>query len=357
MTCYIRWKRGVLTLVLFLLAAVSFAAPPQKTPDFVPGSWTLALLPDTQIYALQYPGLFTLQTHWVAQNKDKYNIRYAVSLGDITDKNTKREWRHAQAAFAELDGRVPYVLTAGNHDYAPHGDVVSGTTGLNKYFSPSQFKSWPTFGGVMKPGEMANSYHLFSAGGADWIILALEWTPRNATVQWANEVLAKYPERKAILVTHAYLYRDCTRYHFTEKGKAQEYSPHTASPLDQTNDGEELWQKLVRKHNFALVLCGHVCNHGRGLLASKSDRGRMTQQMVVDYQNRPLGGEGYLRLLEFLPDGKTVHAKTYSPLYDKYLDDDANQFSFELDRCPAESAAAFHLPSPRSKSIPVDPAT
>ena len=27
------------------------------------------------------------------------------------------------------------------------------------------------------------------------------------------------------------------------------------------------------------------------------------------------GGEGFLRLLEFMPDGKTVEVRTYSPLF------------------------------------------
>jgi hypothetical protein len=52
--------------------------------------------------------------------------------------------------------------------------------------------------------------------------------------------------------------------------------------------------------------------------------------MLVNYQMRQLGGEGYLRLIEFLPDGKTVHVKSYSPLYDSYLQDAGNQFNFEL---------------------------
>ena len=42
------------------------------------------------------------------------------------------------------------------------------------------------------------------------------------------------------------------------------------------------------------------------------------------------GNDSYLRILEFLPDGKTVHVKSYSPLYDSYLQDEGNQFSFEL---------------------------
>jgi hypothetical protein len=46
----------------------------------------------------------------------------------------------------------------------------------------------------------------------------------------------------------------------------------------------------------------------------------------------PLGGESYLRLMEFLPDRKTVRVKTCSPLYDKYLLDADQQFAVAMDR-------------------------
>jgi hypothetical protein len=53
--------------------------------------------------------------------------------------------------------------------------------------------------------------------------------------------------------------------------------------------------------------------------------------MLSNYQMRTLGGEAYLRLLEFRPDGRTVHVKTYSPLYDKYLTSPDQQFAITLD--------------------------
>jgi hypothetical protein len=331
MQCLEGWlrRRAVVLVILSWLAAGAVGAEKAaKTPAFVPGSWTLVLLPDTQYYSLKYPGLFTLQTHWIAKNKDKYNIRYVIGLGDITDANTDREWRHTQEAISELDGQVPYAFVPGNHDYTPRNSVT-GKTGMNKYLPVSKFKDWPTFGGVMKEGDITNSYHLFSAGGINWIILALEWGPRNETVQWANDVLAKHPERKAILVTHAYLYNDSARYDWAKKGQSQQGNPRAYTSTEPMNDGEELWQKLVRKNHFPLTLNGHVCPSG--FLASENDYGKKTCQMLVDYQLRPLDGEGYLRILEFLPDGKTVRVKSYSPLYDKYLPDPANQFSFELD--------------------------
>lgn len=334
-----RSARKFVPLAVLLLVATTSAAvgqTPLTSSEFVPGSWTLVLLPDTQKYSLLYPETFICQTQWIAKNKDKYDIRYVLHLGDITDENSDAEWQNARKAMAELDGKVPYALATGNHDYTPNGNPC-GESGLNKFFPEAMFQKWPTFGGAMKEGATTNSYHLFSAGGIDWIILALEYGVRDETVQWARTILAKYPKRKAILVTHAYLYHDNTRYAFSQKKNTQYWNPHgiarKAGFSDASlNDGEELWQKLVRKNNFAFTFNGHVIGDGLGFLASKNDHGKTTIQMLVNYQMRKKGGQGYLRILEFLPDGKTVHAKSYSPLQDKYLTDPDNQFSFELDR-------------------------
>jgi len=40
---------------------------PREATAFVDGSWTVAVLPDTQVYSLRYPGLFLMQTAWIAQ--------------------------------------------------------------------------------------------------------------------------------------------------------------------------------------------------------------------------------------------------------------------------------------------------
>jgi hypothetical protein len=340
MSCSKNLLRGVAFVVALMLALTAVAAygqTPLQSAEFVPGSWSLVLLPDTQKYSLLHPEVFTLQTQWIAKNKDKYDIRYVLHLGDITDENSDIEWQNAQKALSELDGKVPYALGTGNHDFyvAVGKSATWHESLLNKYFPPSKFKDWPTFGGVMKEDDTANCYHLFSAGGTDWIIIVLQWAPRNPDVAWANRVLAKYPKRKAILVTHAYLYNDSTRYDHTKKQQA--WNPHSIAknynfPNLPVNDGEELWQKLVRKNNFDFTFNGHVLGSGLGFLASKNDHGKTTYQMLVNYQMRKGGGEGYLRILEFLPDGKTVHVKSYSPLRDKYLEDANNQFSFELDR-------------------------
>ncbi len=308
-------------------------ARPVQVPPFVPGSWTLAVLPDTQFYSESYPQLFADQTRWIAANKDRYDIRYVLHVGDLVNGDVPAQWTNAVAALARLDGVVPYALATGNHDYSDF--YPARTTCINAYFPPSKFQAWPTFGGVKDAGRIENSYHLFSAGGIDWLVLSLEFGPRNSTVAWANSILDQYPERRAILLTHVYLYDDDTRYDWGAKGAGQNWNPHAYAidwDPDGPNDGEELWNKLVRnRRNVALVLNGHVSNDGLGRLVGTNDFGRSVVQTCVNYQIRPLGGEGYLRLLEFRPDGKTVQIKTFSPYNGTYLTDPQNQFMVTLE--------------------------
>lgn len=309
-------------------------APEVNEPPlpFIPGSWTIVILPDTQTYCSQYPGLFDLQTLWILDNKDKYNIVYVLQNGDITDHNTKLEWERADRALGRLDGIMPYAIVTGNHDLGVKGSAKDRSSFINDYFPPSRFEDWPTFGGTKTAGKIENNYHLFEAGGVKWLIIGLEWGPRNETIRWANQILQKYPDRKAFIVTHAYLYSDSTRYDWKTKGSEQKWNPHSYKTAGGVNDGQEIWDKLAKKNpNVFMVINGHVCNDGLGFLTSTGENGNKVHQMLVDFQVRPLGGTSWLRLLEFLPDGKTIQVKTYCPLYEKYETGSESQYIIKYD--------------------------
>jgi uncharacterized repeat protein (TIGR02543 family) len=306
---------------------------PPEVPTFVPGSWALVVLPDTQGYSQTYPELFKDQARWIVANKDRYNIKYVLHLGDIVNADTAFQWTNAQAALSLLDGVVPYALAPGNHDYSSF--IAPRSTLFNEFFPLAKFQAWPTFGGVREPGRLDNSYHLLRAGGVDWLVLALEFGPRNGTVAWANQIVSNYPARKKILITHAYMYSDDTRYDWATQGTAQIWNPHaygTANDPDGTNDGEELWQKLVKIHpNWVMTLNGHVLNDGLGRLSTTNDSGSVVHQMLVNYQMQSYAGGARLRLIEFRPDGRTVQVKAYSPWDGSYWTDPENQFTLTLD--------------------------
>ena len=154
------------------------------------------------------------------------------------------------------------------------------------------------------------------------MVLSLEFGPRNDVVRWANEVVDKHANKSVILITHAFVYYDDTRYDWAKYGTKQSWNPHSyavAKASDQdVNDGQELWDKLISRHkNFVMTLNGHVCGDGLGRVVTKLDNGQELPQLLVDYQIRPRGGDGWLRLLEFRPDHKTVMVYDYSVTRDE----------------------------------------
>ena len=306
---------------------------------FSSGSFTLAVLPDTQVYSLLYPGVFMAQTSWIAGNAQRRQIPYVFHLGDVVNNNTHLEWQRAAHAMWLLEGIVPYALAPGNHDYGPSGDASTRETLLNDYFPYELISRWPTFGGAFESGRLDNTFHLFSAGGRDFIVLALEWGPREEVITWARTVMDAHPGRLGILVTHAYLHQDGRRFDIADPARAQDFNPHFYGTAGGVNDGEQLWQKLVRRYPFILVFTGHSLGDGNGYLASVTDVGTTCHQMLSNYQFRELGGEGYMRLLEFLADGQTVRVYTYSPLYDAILADPTQTFDISLGLPPPAAAA------------------
>jgi hypothetical protein len=142
-------------------------------------------------------------------------------------------------------------------------------------------------------------------------------------VRWANEVSAEHKDRDVILITHAFVYYDDTRYDWAKRGADQLWNPHSYAVAKATdhdvNDGQELWDKLVAKHdNFVMTVNGHVCADGLGRLTTATPAGREIPQVLVNFQVKPNGGDGWLRLLEFRPDGATVLAYDYSMTRDQW---------------------------------------
>ncbi|MEM7390887.1 MAG: metallophosphoesterase [Verrucomicrobiota bacterium] len=297
-------------------------------PNIEPGTTTIAVLPDTEYYAQKYPELFYAQTRWIADEAKPRNIAYTLHLGDITQHNNHEQWTVARKSFAMLDGLVPYALVPGNDDY---DDLVDDnwnrlreSSRINDYFNPETISKWPTFGGFHQPGRLENTFHLFRIQQRDWMILCLEMGPRDEIVQWAHRILKQHAHRRTIVVTHAYLFRHNKRYDH-RNGRER------ASPHPWGNDGEELWQKLLKQHaNVKIVISGHVSTGGIGYRTDVGDHGNVVHQMMCDYQKKEKGGLAYMRLLEFAPDDTTVQVRTYSPYRKKMQISDLEDFTFTI---------------------------
>lgn len=312
-------------------ASAATAAPQSELERrFQPGSYSFVLLPDTQIYSLRRPEIFMAQTRYVASRARSLDVRFVFHLGDIVDNNTDREWLRARDALSLLSGVVPLALVPGNHDYGPNGDASNRMTPLNRFFDFEKARASATFGGAFEPDKLDNVYQLFSAGGRDYVVLGLEWAPRDQVLAWADGVMTRYPERFGILVTHAYLTDEGVRADH-RKRRTRFHNPHDYRTPRPVNDGEEIWRKLVQRHRFAFVFSGHELGDGAGYRSDRTARGTLCHQLLANYQMRAEGGEGYLRVLEFLADGSTVRVHAYSPFHDRMLDAPDHGFDFAFD--------------------------
>ncbi len=329
----------VCTALTMLSAAFAEApAPPAK------GGFTVAVLPDTQIYAWKDPSLYRAQTQWVADHVDAHAIPMVLHLGDVTQHNTDEQWKAARAAHDLMKERVPCAIAPGNHDLGPEGKGSTRDTLMTSFFPLAEFQRWKSFGGVYdkEPERTENNWHRFEAGGRKWLVIALEFGPRDDVLRWAGEIAQAHADHSTILITHAYLRPDDTR--FNRGAKIQKNGKESNKGLDSYalskaqsgfNDGEDIWQKLVSQHaNFFLVISGHVCVTGRRTDAGK--HGNSVHQMVVDYQNQAKGGNGFLRLLQFSADGKSLHVVDYSPVLDEVSLLPNTDYTLDLPPAPAE---------------------
>jgi hypothetical protein len=284
-----------------------------------PGGITIAMLPDVQYYTKCRSPHLAAQLSWLADAMSQRGVRAALYMGDLTEHNTRDEWRWFRDQIEPFQDRLPILLATGNHDYGHNGDAHRRHTLFDNYFRAPPGVAAASLA-EDKRGSIENAYYRIDLPRVTLGVLVLEWAPRASTVAWASSVLSQYAHDRVIVVTHAYLYEDSTRYDWHTRGTAQRWNPlwYDMSWLealhDREYDGEMLWQALVRRHpGIFLVLCGHVGGTGTGLLESRGDAGNLVQQVLANFQLLNEGGLGYLRLFEIQPDGRSMRMETYSP--------------------------------------------
>ncbi|MDD4192508.1 MAG: metallophosphoesterase [Mangrovibacterium sp.] len=295
----------------------------------------MVLLPDTQNYSESYPEIFYAQTRWIAENSGSFAL--VLHQGDITNHNTPKEWETAAGAMNLLDGKVPYVVCPGNHDYGTNGTAdVRDTDLFNTWFPYGKYSKTAGFGGAFETGRMDNVWYTLKAGGIKWLILSLEFGPRDKVLEWASEVIRAHPSHKVIVNTHAYMYADDTRMS-EERGhrwppRLSKMNVH-ATGAESPNNGEQMWQKLVSRYpNILLVFSGHVLGDGTGTLVSEGVHGNKVYQMLANYQGAVKGsvngGNGFLRIVTVDPRQGRIAVQTYSPYVNAYKTDSSQQFEF-----------------------------
>lgn len=292
----------------------------------------LVLLPDTQAYAESFPEVLDSQISYIL--REKQHIDLVLQQGDLTQNNNHKEWKIVRSAFQKLDHQVPYVLALGNHDMGSADGKfadVRNTELYNQYFPYSNHSTLPAFAGSFDPGKTDNSYYKLKKGKYKWLILSLEFGPRDTVLNWANEMIRRHADHTVILNTHSYLYFDSTRQGPGDNWRPQAYGVGKDRGDSSVNDGEQIWNKLVRIHpNVRFVFSGHVLTTGVGNLVSINDHGYPVYQMLANYQpgvkGSVKGGNGWLRIIDLDLKKKTIRVRTYSPFINAYKEEPGHHF-------------------------------
>lgn len=314
-----RWLLFGVLLVLLLGA-----------PGLAQEEFSIIVLPDTQIYSQSYPEIFISQAQWIVDMAEDLNIRLVLHAGDVVNQGARSEsqWQNAKAAIDIIDqAGIPCFIAIGNHDYNDEAQTRNSAK-FNEYFGLERYLGKPWFGGAFEPGKADNVYGFIEAGGRRYLVLALEFGPRRAVLQWANEVVAQYPDHEVIVVTHCHMYTDNT-----PMGQGHYWNPKDYGVGYDAHDGEGIWQEFLRRHpNVRFVLSGHVLNSGVGRRIDVGDHGNLVYQILANYQMRPYyGGEGFLRIMTFRPAEGVVEVQTYSPHFDRYLTEPDQTFTLAYD--------------------------
>ena len=279
------WRAAALALLG--LAGIS-AAPAEP--------FRIVVIPDTQWASQKWPELPAKMTEWIVANRDKENIRHVLHVGDMVQTgSSEQEWQNIDKAMSALDGKVPYIVVPGNHDFDRINPSKS-TVLFNRFFPVERFKKMKGFGGSFPEGRNDNSFHTFEGGGKKWLILGLNFSPSGEEIAWANEVVTTHPGHQVILLTHSYLTH-------TERDVA----------------GKKLWEQLVRKHpNMSMVFCGHLSTvHAR----AEGDHGNTVCEMLFDWQNdRDPDPNSYFALVTIDPEAGMIGSRAYSPALDRDLE-------------------------------------
>ena len=330
-------KLSIISFFLFTTLIASAQKQPVQPTLSDSLSFSMIVLPDPQCYVkfdVNQP-LLELMTAWMANNEERLNIKSVLCTGDLVEQNgiTKadgitgnqtgeEQWASVSRSFERLDHKIPYVVCTGNHDYG-YVSAEDRTSRFHHYFPATRNSTWKD--ALVSVGDnyegvptLENAAYEFSSKTWDNIlVVSLEFNPRDEAIEWAKKLTnsAKYKDYKVIVLTHSYL-----------NGDGSIIEDESNYKMQPANYGKAIWDKLIYpSKNISMLICGHYCeisNYERNVSfrVDKNAAGKEVPQMMFNAQTADdewfgNGGDGWLRILEFMPDGTTVKVKTFSPLF------------------------------------------
>lgn len=241
---------------------------------------------------------------------DNLNLAAVLGLGDMVQD----AWTET-ATGAVLDGfnalrtaGIPILPIVGNHDYDDL-DSRDATTYLS-IMGPDYYSGDVNWLGGYGGSTMSHAIG-FSAGGTDYIVIGLEFYPRDEHLAWAGNLILSNPSKTIILTTHSYMNYLCIR---TTTGY---------QAIEEYNTGAEVWAWAKQFENVKYIFCGHVCYWG--YRTDAGDNLNTIYQINTDYQKYNYG-DGLITFVVVRSTG-AVDMVSWSPYATEYHENSLTHFS------------------------------
>ena len=288
-----------------------------ELPKAEEGSYSVIILPDIQNITRNHMGGMSEYLddymQWIADNVEKYNIVAYLSMGDLTQDDSKTdkdgEWLTVANAQPILDAAgIPGIPMRGNHD---------GSGFYNQYIKYDTYANQSWFGGSFEEGYLDNTYWFFEAGGRTYLVFSLGWSTAGDAIAtgnangraeqeigkntellaWVNATIEKYPNANVIFTAHNGM---------TASGRTRGiYSAN----------GQILYDEILSKHdNIVLASYGHVDEYTVIPRTDKRADGVEFTSLMVDGQgiDQYEGCHAFICLLTFHEGSDEVQLNWYS---------------------------------------------
>jgi hypothetical protein len=238
------------------------------------------------------PTAWNPQTQWIVDNRATYNIQAVLCAGDIQsfvdtgETPTNNLGTQLALAWENNCGNgnglkliddlgLPYLVTAGNHDYSSVTGVAGrDTSTFDTQLGNARIKSkkwytgcWDNPNPIQGENTLATQAIHFQVANRKFLVIAIECFPRNLALKWAKEKSEQYSDHEVIIITHAFMdHTDGSL--LTDPGTVSGTACYNldnnpgCNQTDQTcmNDGICIWNWAQQFRNLKAIMCGHSCD-------------------------------------------------------------------------------------------------
>lgn len=299
--------------------------------------YSIAVIPDPQVMTHWLHGNLPSISEYIIEKDESHNVAMALCVGDNADgvasSHPQLDMDYQLGAIKKeydklYDAGIPWATTPGNHDYDNNSPASRGLVDYNKYFSHDELMDYDYFGDVYKDGETQNAYYLIEECGVKYLIISIEFGANDNVLDWANEVVEQYPDRRVIVFTHAYIGGDGEVINGSSAHRPSSYGFAKGA----CNDPYQIFDKFIKKHsNIFMVFSGHVCSDDIFMKEAKGENGNTIYQFLMDAQGIMMTGcESLVSMLTFDELNQKVYVN-YESTTTRELYNIQNQFEFSFE--------------------------